>query len=266
MTRKRIVLVMVIAVLLATAVVTAAATGLVHFGFTGGGGRSEASGVVLQGALGQSIAGRSVAGAAVLCSGWPDCPPLPTETPTASATTTATSTATTTATSTSTATTTSTATATNTATTTSTATATSTSTATATATSTATATATSAPTATPTVTVTGTPPATLVAPVLIAPADGTVTADNTLGFVWGPVAGAAQYRLQVDDEADFLAPEIDILTAASGYTPATGLAGGGYFWRVQAKDATDIWGDWSVTWSFTIQPAYVVYVPMLVRE
>ena len=89
-------------------------------------------------------------------------------------------------------------------------------------------------------------------PTLYSPADGATIADNTPTFDWSEPAGAAGYHIQVDDNSNFSSPVMDQYPSASTYTPSSALADGGYYWRVQAKSASDVWGDWSDVWSFTI--------------
>ena len=71
--RKVIALVALAAGLLVGGLVLAAADGLILPALTGGGGRSESEGIVMQSAVGQAVVGRSDSGAAVLCAGWPGC-------------------------------------------------------------------------------------------------------------------------------------------------------------------------------------------------
>ena len=94
----------------------------------------------------------------------------------------------------------------------------------------------------------------LAPPALNSPSDGTTTADHTPTFTWNAVAGATQYRLQVDDNAGFGNPEVDATTANTSYT-AGALADGVYHWQVQAQDAVGNWSDWSEARSLTVKPS-----------
>jgi len=73
----------------------------------------------------------------------------------------------------------------------------------------------------------------------------------------------------VDDDADFSSPERDKATTKPEYTPATGLDGGVYYWRVRASNGTGV-GAWSATWAFTASalspPAFKLYLPVVVRD
>ncbi len=67
----------------------------------------------------------------------------------------------------------------------------------------------------------------LPAPTLLNPADSAVISDTTPAFSWTAVISAAQYQLQVDNNAGFSSTEIDITTAITGYTPTTHAPGRG---------------------------------------
>jgi len=100
----------------------------------------------------------------------------------------------------------------------------------------------------------------LAAPVLNAPGNGGQTCDTTPAFDWTDVVDAASYRIQVDDNLSFVSPAIDATPTTSGYTPASPLAPGFYYWRARAANAcTD--GDWSAVHSFTILAAPAAPVP-----
>jgi hypothetical protein len=88
-------------------------------------------------------------------------------------------------------------------------------------------------------------------PVLVAPASGSFTGDRTPTFAWSPVTVAASYDVQVDDDAGFGSPEIDIKTASTEYTPTSPLATGSWHWRVRACNVCGESG-WSSEWTLTI--------------
>ncbi len=101
------------------------------------------------------------------------------------------------------------------------------------------------------------------APNLKSPADGTITNDNTLTFKWTAGANADNYRLLVDNDADFSSPEKNVLLGAKDKTytiSAPGLADGNYSWKVIAINA---YGEIeSSTWTFvidTIDPVEVTF-------
>ena len=94
------------------------------------------------------------------------------------------------------------------------------------------------------------------APVLIGPLDDVLLYENTPVFDWDDVSGASVYELEVDNSSSFNSPEIyqNNLTN-SAYTASSSLSDGTYYWRVRCKDSQGNWGEWSSTWSFTIETA-----------
>lgn len=88
-------------------------------------------------------------------------------------------------------------------------------------------------------------------PALYEPADGSSTSDATPYFDWSRESGASSYRIQVDEDPGFGAPEIDRNTSRTSYTPADALADSTYCWRVRASNAcgTSAWAD---AWQFTV--------------
>jgi hypothetical protein len=83
------------------------------------------------------------------------------------------------------------------------------------------------------------------------PAADSLIRDDTPTFVWAAIAGAAHYRLQVDNNADFSSLVINTLVTTRQYTP-TALADATYYWRVRARDAAGNWGGWCTRWAVTI--------------
>src|SRR5204863_3465450 len=79
-------------------------------------------------------------------------------------------------------------------------------------------------------------------PSLVSPADNATTNNIKPAFDWSnstDPAGANDtitYRIQVDNNCDFLSPEINTTTSASDFTPLTSLVDGTYCWRVSASD------------------------------
>jgi glucose/arabinose dehydrogenase len=108
------------------------------------------------------------------------------------------------------------------------------------------------PTANRTYTVTWidtTPPS---APSLSSPGSN-ATLDNVLPtFSWSAPARAVQYRLQVDNNADFSSPEINVTTASPRYTSQRVLGFGSYSWRVMAFNGVAAGSAWSQPRSFTL--------------
>jgi hypothetical protein len=94
----------------------------------------------------------------------------------------------------------------------------------------------------------------LTPPVLQSPKDRSNTGDTTPRLRWKPVPGAAQYQVQVAADPAFTVKIIDEYVESAGYTVpnASALAYGTYYWRVEAGDAFNTWGDWSSPSMFTV--------------
>lgn len=87
--------------------------------------------------------------------------------------------------------------------------------------------------------------------VLVQPADGSKCIDLSSTFIWNPVPGASQYRLQVSDTSDFsrlivnkaqIDAPFDIVSLTSQLKT--------YYWRVRGEDINNT-GIWSSSASFT---------------
>ena len=88
-------------------------------------------------------------------------------------------------------------------------------------------------------------------PELIAPDDGATVTTATPSLLWAAAVGATSYGLMVATDPDFAAPVIDVDVPNLAYTATEPLADGAYYWRAQSRNgATN--GQWSTTWSFTI--------------
>ncbi len=86
---------------------------------------------------------------------------------------------------------------------------------------------------------------------LQSPMSSTECIDLKYDFKWHPVTGATKYRLQISENPDMSAPEINLsnigaltrnVTLKKPFTH--------YYWRVRAEDATTT-GLWSEKWDFT---------------
>jgi hypothetical protein len=106
--------------------------------------------------------------------------------------------------------------------------------------------------------------ATPAAPALSSPANGSETGDTTPRFSWSSVSGATSYRIQVDNNAGFGSPEVDLTTSNLYYTPAAPLSLGTHYWRVRAINTCG--GSWSSSRTVTIAgDEFRVYLPLVVR-
>jgi hypothetical protein len=71
-------------------------------------------------------------------------------------------------------------------------------------------------------------------PTLLSPAQGTLVTGQP-SFRWGPVEGALDYRIQVDDDPNFSSPLDDVRTHSTGFTSLkTYHADSVLYWRVRA--------------------------------
>ncbi len=96
-------------------------------------------------------------------------------------------------------------------------------------------------------------------PVLRAPADGSSSRNTRPSFRWRSVQSANFYRLEVNNVNDFSDPNTLVLVQERrqlSYRPPANaaLTPGTYFWRVQARDAAGNWGEFSESFSLTINP------------
>ena len=94
-------------------------------------------------------------------------------------------------------------------------------------------------------------------PVLVSPADGELTKDQTPTLVWEPAAdpegSVVTYRLQVSSDTDFIPRAVKesrlLLTV---FTPTAPLSNGRWYWRVRAEDARHKKSAYASVKSFTI--------------
>ena len=92
--------------------------------------------------------------------------------------------------------------------------------------------------------------ATGVSPIdLVAPADGLVTRSPTPAFDWSDLYAGTNYELQVDDNADFSSPVLDLMMPVSAFTPPA-LGDGLYHWR--ARGFSVAWSDWAGPWHLRV--------------
>jgi formylglycine-generating enzyme required for sulfatase activity len=82
-----------------------------------------------------------------------------------------------------------------------------------------------------------------------------MTYDATPLLNWADIIGAAGYYVQVATNSSFTGTlEIDDDTLAVSHCQVTNTftRGETYYWRVRVKNADEVWGSWSNTWSFTV--------------
>jgi len=95
-------------------------------------------------------------------------------------------------------------------------------------------------------------------PTLLEPGNGTETSNNKPTFRWTAItienSLPITYDLQVDNDNNFLSPEINVPRLTDNkYTPTTALADENYSWRVRAVDNAGNAGGWSSIWTFLIK-------------
>ena len=81
-----------------------------------------------------------------------------------------------------------------------------------------------------------------------------------MDFDWSDVSGASSYELEVDIADHFPSPVNDMnIYTSSSCNNSFSLADNLYYWRVRATDASGNQGEWSETWSFTLQTTTTEY-------
>ncbi len=83
-----------------------------------------------------------------------------------------------------------------------------------------------------------------------------VDAFMTPTFQWDRVEGASGYAVQIDNDANFASPLLDVQTDLTSYTPTdlqfgTLAPGAQYFWRVAIRRSSNVIGRWTPTMAFT---------------
>ncbi|MDZ7722211.1 MAG: FISUMP domain-containing protein [candidate division KSB1 bacterium] len=90
------------------------------------------------------------------------------------------------------------------------------------------------------------------APELQSPTDGSVVADSLPEFSWYSV-DATGYNIRIYSDGSFASPFIaDRDIVKPEYTVQIALPDSVYRWQVRGSDSHGNWGDWSETWSFSI--------------
>lgn len=76
------------------------------------------------------------------------------------------------------------------------------------------------------------------------PPHGALLASTTFAVSWMPVSGAAGYRFQLDDSADFVSPVISTTVLGASYVSASSVAPGTYYWRARPQFGASL-GPWT---------------------
>ncbi|MEO0973099.1 MAG: hypothetical protein AAFX85_08380 [Pseudomonadota bacterium] len=90
-----------------------------------------------------------------------------------------------------------------------------------------------------------------LAPTLLMPGDGATDQALSPEFTWNPVAQAAQYEIEIDDDPTFASIDVSAVVDGTSFRPeASLLSATAYFWRVRAINPCGE-GEVSATFSFT---------------
>ncbi|HLE80579.1 MAG TPA: papain-like cysteine protease family protein, partial [Dehalococcoidia bacterium] len=87
---------------------------------------------------------------------------------------------------------------------------------------------------------------------VIIPSDGAMLLRQDFRLAWYNVPDAVQYQLQIDRNADFNSPVVDIVLAEPYYAPTTPPVDSAYFWRTWAIDAAGNKSPFSPPTQFTL--------------
>ncbi|TDR48832.1 subtilase family protein [Tahibacter aquaticus] len=98
-------------------------------------------------------------------------------------------------------------------------------------------------------------PAAPAATTLTAPADDATNVAVLPTLSWGAVAGAVEYIVEIDDDANFGSIDRSATVTGTSYTPAALTGSTEYFWRVRARNWCGNGVD-SATFSFKTLPLF----------
>lgn len=83
-------------------------------------------------------------------------------------------------------------------------------------------------------------------PTLVTPINGVVISQIPVMFDWNDLSNIAEYQIQINTTANFSSPFIDEDDiSASAF--AQQLPDGQYYWRVRARNLSNVWSAWSNT-------------------
>lgn len=87
-----------------------------------------------------------------------------------------------------------------------------------------------------------------------SPSNGGTTSDTTPLLDWSDVNSASGYEVQYADTSAGVVSAMAVEASSSQYQyPMTLTLGDVIYWRVRAKNADNVWGSWTSTWSFSIR-------------
>ena len=88
-------------------------------------------------------------------------------------------------------------------------------------------------------------------PSLVEPSNMTEIANSTPNFSWSKTNYTNAYEILVDNNSDFLSPEINITITTNDFTPTSDLAEDVFYWKVRSENG-DGYSDYSDPWAFRI--------------
>jgi hypothetical protein len=92
-------------------------------------------------------------------------------------------------------------------------------------------------------------------PILTSPESGRVFINQTPTFVWSPISGSEEYRIQLSVDSNFSQLVVDLTISSTSYQPNLKMLDNTtYYWRVMAQH-DNIWSEWSATNSFFEAPS-----------
>jgi len=90
-------------------------------------------------------------------------------------------------------------------------------------------------------------------PVLIEPQNYAVfDTINVMEFIWNQTDFTDNYNFELATDGSFLNP-VYSLSLTDTISNISNLSNGNYYWRVKGQNSINIWGDWSITSSFSIR-------------
>ncbi len=87
---------------------------------------------------------------------------------------------------------------------------------------------------------------------LLLPSDGETLNVSMPTLSWNEIPEAIEYHVQVASSTTFSNLNADAIVNVTTFTLNVSLMDGTFYWRVKARDAAGNAGNWSSTWSFTV--------------
>lgn len=84
------------------------------------------------------------------------------------------------------------------------------------------------------------------------PEDSAILATTRPVFNWTWTSGANCFRIQIDDNSNFISPAVDVEATTDEYRATSDLADGTYYWRTMYRVGLS-WSDWGTTRMFKLE-------------